>query len=262
MSLCRFALRLCAVEALKGRTIAEGNIRNSTISAIDIGANGDLRMDEDRLFCDVFTDESVATDTDLRDLRQNGMVALNFESGIASGMAVTNPETGESQLAIGLPATDSAFEATLDILQRQITAALTDPTNEWSELWRKLSDGVAKIETQRTAREDDGTRRAARRLSLTLMAKPDPVYGEPLAATSVWVRFKAMVDANVPELSGVVDTMLGTPGAEVTPAILQRSRGNTAVEARALGYAPFYPSAPGALITTPILEDERDVDPA
>ena len=256
MSLVRYALRLCAVEALKGKTVAGDNVRNSRIGAIDIASDGSLRIDEERTFLDVFTDDSTAEDgLDTRDLSENGMVAMNFESGITSAMTETDPDTGASVVVgVGIPATDDAFEATLDILDNQIQRALTDPTNEWAECWRKLSNGVAKIERRRIASQDDGVRRAARQLRLTLKAKADPEHDEPLIEKSVFVRFKALVDEHLPQFSNTVALMMGEPVEGDPVYFIRAAYGQTEAEAKALGYA----TKSDALIQTYTVDLVRD----
>ena len=159
MSVVRMAVRLCIVEALKGRTLVGDNVKDLRIGAIDIAADGSLRLGEDKPFADVYTDDSDATDVGASDLRQNGVLAVSIETGIATVMTATNDETGESQiLGIGLAATDDNFERTLDVLNAQIAIALTDPENPWAELWQRLHRGTVKIERRRIAREDDEVR--------------------------------------------------------------------------------------------------------
>ncbi|SMC43039.1 hypothetical protein SAMN06297251_102133 [Fulvimarina manganoxydans] len=256
MSLVRYALRLCAVEALKGRTLVGENVRNSRIGAIDIAADGTLRINEERGFVDVFTDDSTADENiDTRDLRENGMLAMNFETGITTTMVETDEQTAESVIVgVGIPATDDAFEATLDILDNQIVRALTDPENEWAELWRKLSGGVAKIERRRISSQDDGVRRAARQLRITLKAKADPTWGQELVETSPFMRFKALVEDRIPQHAGTVALMMGMEVEGDPVAMIRAAFGQTASEAKALGYA----LASDAPISGFTIKDARD----
>lgn len=239
MTLSRFALRLSAVQSLKGRTLAGDQVRNSRIGAIDIAADGSLRVNEDRVFLDVFTDDSEASGADVfpRDLHENGELALNFESGITSTMTGTN-DAGESVIVgVNVPATDDAFEATLDILDSQIQTALSDPNNEWAEVWRKLSTGILKVERKRAASADDGLRRAARQLRVTLRARPDPLPNELLAATSPFKQFRDLVERDCPGMLPQVEMMIGSSQTEVTVDMIRAAFGYTASEADALGFA-------------------------
>ena len=269
MSVARLALRISALQAIKDRTFVAGNVRDSDMGAIDIAGDGALKSSADAPFVVIYTDDSKAEETGLRDLRQTGMLDLVLEFGITAAMFTLDKTTGVSSITGpgGVSNTDAGFEATLDLIDRQVVSALTDPDNEWAELWRRLSDKVVKVERKRAVNAEDGNRLAFRQVRMTLAVKPDPVAGQPLADSSVWSSFKALVDRDVSDLSDMVSAMLGLPGVEVTYGMLQRSRGNTAGEARALGYAPFYPSAPDALIKTPIVTETisgggSDVDPA
>ncbi|MFD2814949.1 hypothetical protein ACFSYD_11910 [Paracoccus aerius] len=96
MSLCRLALRHCAVKALAGQTIVGANVTDSDFGALDLTPEGQLSTDRDRPFVLVYTDESRATETDIRSLRQNGELDFVIEYGVASAMTVIDENTGES----------------------------------------------------------------------------------------------------------------------------------------------------------------------
>ena len=212
-------------------------MRNSRIGAIDIAADGTLEVNDDRVFLDVFTDDSETTETFPRDLAQNGELALNFESGITSAMVETDAQGQSTIVGVGIPATDDAFEATLDILDTQIRAALTDPDNEWAEVWRKLSTGISKIERKRVAAAEDGVRRAARQLRVTLKARPDPVFSEPLNPTSAFLLFRALVERDLSAaMLSQVDMMMGVPAVSYSVDMIRAAYGHTEAEAHALGY--------------------------
>lgn len=239
MSAIRFALRVSAEEALKGRTLAGEHVRDSAIAAIDLAADGKLDVDPEARapFIAIYTDGSTSEDTDTRNLRQNGALEMIFESGVTAQMVEIDPDTATDVIVdMDIPATDPGLEAALDVLDTQIQRALTDPDNEWAEVWRKLSDGSLKLERSRIARADDGVRRAARQMRVTVGAKPDPVYGEPLADTHALMRFRRLVQRDRPELLSTLDMMLGTRG-EVTVDTIRQAFGHTAAEASALGYA-------------------------
>src|SRR5690606_36217188 len=109
---------------------------------------------------------------------------------ISAAMTDTDPDTGVSTvIGIGIPATDPALEFYLDCVGRQIAVALSDPDNAWAEIWRGLSSSVLKIERKRTSDAASGTRIAAHQLVITLDLLPDPVFGAPIAPTSIWAIF-------------------------------------------------------------------------
>ena len=242
MSFARFALRTCAFHAIReAQTLVGANVRDSEINALDVTADGSLRTDEDRPFIVLYTDDGTAKEADLRDLRQNGLVDFVVEFGVASPMTAHDEATGESKIiGLNVPATDAAFEMTLDLVDRQVVAALTAP-GPWAELWRRLSSSVTQIQRKRAASADDGTRIAARQLRIRLEVIPDPVWGQPLAAASVWQAFVDAITTEDPDLGAVATAFLGPVATSVTADLIRRSRGHTEPEARALRYGSLYP---------------------
>ena len=234
MSLCRLALRHCAVRALTGQTIVGANVADSDFGALDLTVDGLIQTNRDRPFVLVYTDESSAADTDMRGLRQNGQLDFVIEYGVASPMTEIDPETGEAVIAgVNIPATDANFEAALDLMDRQVMAVLSG-ADGWAELWRGLTDKVLKIERRRRASADEGMRIAARQTRITVEAKPDPVLGQALAAGSIWARFRAAVGGD--PIEPMVLAMLGTAIPDWQTVLA--GRGMTAGEARAAGFVP------------------------
>ena len=259
MSIARLALRKCAVEALKGQTFVGANVKDSDIGAIDIAGSGELRTSADAPFILIYTDESAAEDVKPRDLRQTGGLDFVAEFGVTAAMAETDEETGESRLVgVGLAATDENLEMILDLIDRQIVNTLTDPGNAWAEIWRDLSDGIEKIERKRAVDDANGHRLAFRQLRMRLRVKPDPVFGAPLAPASVWMKFKAAADADLPDVAPILAIMLGELADEVTYEALRRLRGDTAGAAARLGYPPQYAEHEDATIQTWDVANEAD----
>lgn len=246
MSFARFALRVAAVRAIKAAgTLVGDNVRDSDFSAIDIGADGDLRTAEDRPFVLVYTDDSTSPAPAQRDLRQNGELDLVIEFGIAGPMTQTDPVTGESTIVgIGIAGTDEAFELALDMIDRQVTVALTADT-PWAEIWRRLSTEATKIERRRAASTEGGVRHAFRQMRVSLLTLPDPVWGQPLVAGAVWTDFVAALTAEDATLGAVASGFLGPQGADLTFDMIRASRGYTQPEATALRQVPLHPGGEG-----------------
>ncbi|SHE79099.1 hypothetical protein SAMN05444339_10272 [Loktanella atrilutea] len=241
MSFARWVLRTAAVQALRGQTLVGDNVRDSDFSALTIDGDGEARTEEDRPFILVYTDDGDAADVDLRDLRQNGTTAFVCEFGIASPMVTTNPDTGESVIeGINIPFTDAAMELTLDLIDRQITTALTGP-GRWADIWRRTHGSTKKIERRRTSTSDHGVRLAARQLRIMIEALPDPVPGQDVTPTSVWRLFSDAVTELNPAMAEIVNKFLGVGLPYLDHEIVASSRGNTAAEALHLGYGPIYP---------------------
>lgn len=242
MSIGRIALRIATIEALRGTTSVEGNVLDSEIGSLDVAADESLRTNQEKPFISVYTDSAKADDLGTgRRLWVNGLTELLIETGIAASMTETNQETGESSIIGGIPATDSAFELFLDVVDRETVAALMDPDNEWAEIWRGLVTNIAKVERRRTADAETGTRMAAHQQCILCDILPDPVYGAPIAPTSLWQRLlDQMAAINHPHLAKLRE-LLGLDVIQLKSAKQRRRFGLTLDEARALCDMPPLP---------------------
>ncbi|MCB1462135.1 MAG: hypothetical protein KDJ90_06845 [Nitratireductor sp.] len=242
MSLVRIAARIALVEALKGRTLAGDNVKDSDIGAIDIAADGSIRTGQDQHFIVVYADAAAMTreDGDLRSLKENGATDLLFEWGITSAMSETNA-AGESVITdAGLAATDANMERVLDLIGVQIRNVLTDPVNAWAEIWRTLaSGGYAKVELARASNADAGVRLTAQQLKITALLMDEPVAGEALPAPfpDFFDRLDTSGDASLVQISALMQAQL--VGANEAWQTVQRRSGLTLDELLALGIAPL-----------------------
>lgn len=235
MSLIRIAARIAAVEALKGKTLAGTNVLDSEIGAIDIAADGSASTDEKNAFIAVYTDTANSPGDPLRALVANGTTDFLFEAGVTAAMTERDPETGAATIVPGVPATDRAFEFFLDMIIRQIGDALTDPGNEWAEVFRKLITKFVSTKRSRTSSDTGGVRMAAQQLLIQADLITDPVRGATLAPTHGLVRFfeKAETLAD-PVIDAQVTLMKAQMVGELGEFDLMRSRyGRTLAEARA-----------------------------
>lgn len=238
MSLVRIAVRVAAVEALKGRTLVGDNVLDSEIGVIDINPEGGINISENKPFIAVYSDVSVANgaDTDLRSFTKNGNIDLVFETGIAATMFETD-DNGDSQLVgFGFPDTDRAMERSLDLIVRQIFDALTDPANEWAQIFKSLTARFSEVRRGRISTDSGGLRRAAQQISLKVDLVADPVSGEPLKAGTPFSAFLAKIEsAGSPDLKNLAELIRkqigdAKDGAEVN----QRRFGYTFEEAHAM----------------------------
>lgn len=259
--LTRIALRLAAVEALKGATLVGDNVLDSEIGAVDIAADGSIRTAEEKPFIAVYTDGSkVEEGLAGRSLHKSGPVALVLEYGITAAMAVTDAETGESTVMAGIPATDDGLEFKLDLIGYQIAAALTDPDNEWAEIWRALGGNVQKIERRRAADGSSGTRVAAQQMTITIDLMTDPVRKEPLRETATMSIFlaKALASENAVLVRKAQAMQAAIAGSLSDWKLDQARYGLTADEACAMQIVPM----PGAAETIGEVAISDPADPA
>lgn len=198
MSIVRVALRISAVEALKGRTLVDGHVLDSQIGALDVAANGSLHTPQERPFISVYTDDSkVTTGLELRSFSKSGLVDIVFEAGIATPHVVTDADTDESVIYEGVPATDANFEFHLDLTMRQIADALADPENEWAAIFNGLVRKFEQAQRSRASGDTNGVRLAAHQLKLTVDAIADPVRGVALKDGSPLALFFAKCETDL-----------------------------------------------------------------
>jgi hypothetical protein len=254
--LARLAVRIATIEVLKGATSVGDNVLDSQIAALDIAADGSLRTDQDKPFLSVYVDNSkVEEGLAVRALHRSGPTDLVIETGIAVTMTETDSETGESRIIGGIPATDPAMEFYLDCVGRQIADALADPRSEWAEIWKGLSGGVVRIERRRTA-DATGTRIAAHQHVITLDLLPDPVFGEPVASTSIWAKLFAKMEAAGHPYLAAMQALIGSPDGVLHHEAQRRRFGMTLDEARALLDIAVQPGE----ATEPDLQSATSVD--
>lgn len=197
MSLARIALRIAAVEAIRGRTLVGDRVLDSPNGALDVQADGALRSGEEKPFVCVYTDAGKVEKVTERQLNGNGTCDIIFEMGISQAMTELNKSTGETTLVgIGVPASDRALEFYLDVVQRQIFDALSDTENAWADIYRGLHYGVRQIEYVGARSTGDGQKLAGHQVRLTVDLIDDPIKGEELDPQAPFIRFLEALEAS------------------------------------------------------------------
>lgn len=220
MSLVRIAIRIAAVEALKGKTLVGDNVLDSEIGVIDVNADGGINIEEKKPFIAVYSDTSVVlgSDNELRSLTNNGTIDLMFEAGVTSGMVERDENGDASLIGFDFPDTDRAIERQLDMIVRQMFVALTDPYNDWAQIFKNLSFKFSEVRRGRISTESGGLRRAAQQVSIKVDLVADPVWGGALKPISGLGRFLAKLESSASEeyqkLAQVMRQQLGDPTDE------------------------------------------------
>lgn len=177
MTLARTALRLAAVNALKGEigsstpTIAENRIYDSRI--------GDISPEV--YAADAMPTVIVLTDEDEGDAlsHQNGgppfkrLVSLVFEFAMVQGMDVPVADGGTAFVP-GYPATDAEHEASLDLLEFQIAQRLAYNPDPECVLFRSFTR-IRKHDCHRQVLDEYGVKVAARVLTWQVEVSDDQV---------------------------------------------------------------------------------------
>ena len=229
----RIALRMAIVEALRGNTLVGQNVLDSEIGALDVGADGTVVTDQEKPFISVYTEtskqegENPGGGADLRSLHISGATDIVLEFGVTAAMVDRDDENGSATvIGLQIPATDANLEFMLDVIERQIVNALTDPRNAWAEIFRSMHATSLKVDRRRTSSAET-TKIAARQLVITVDLLPDPVYGEPVASTSAWARFFAKLAADTDPVAvkklAALQTLIGV-GSDRLNSETQRQR--------------------------------------
>ncbi|WP_454626941.1 hypothetical protein [Bradyrhizobium cenepequi] len=177
MSLVRTALRMAALNALKGATAGSG----PTIAANRVY---DSRVSD--FSPETYPDDAkptiiVLTDEDGGDAlsAQNGgppfrrIVQIVFEFAMVQGFDVPTDDGGTAFMP-GYPATDGEHEASLDLLEYQILQRLAYDPDATCALFRQLGRSW-KYDCHRQVLDDSGVKIAARVLTLTTEVSDDQV---------------------------------------------------------------------------------------
>lgn len=197
MSLTRLAMRLAAARAVRDRTLAGARVFDSAVDPID------QTIVETRQPLIVVTTDEHALDITGRDLGSgNHACDLVFEVAIASRVEVPAPDGQGGQITIAIPHTDEGMELTLDIMEHQIIAALTQDDGAWSATWMKLVPRVTRRLSRRGASAENGVRFAARQMVLTCDLVDTPVAGEALGSNTAWGNVLTQMEAD-PDLATI-----------------------------------------------------------
>ncbi|MDQ0314847.1 hypothetical protein [Amorphus orientalis] len=243
MSFVRMGLRIAAVEAVKGATLIGDRVLDSEIAALSTDANGAIRTDQEKPFISIYTDdgEMVLDSGAPGGLHENGTIDLVFEMGIAASMTVRNPETGESEVLTGVPATDRAFEVHADLVCRQIADALADRTNPWAEVFRGLRARVLKVRRARANSTEHAARLAAAQLKVTVELIDDPALGVPIDPDLPFGRLLALMETSEdPVLSPTAALIRAHLAGYREPwRVVQEQSGLGSRELAALGLGPI-----------------------
>jgi hypothetical protein len=177
MSIIRPILRMCAVAALRERTLAEGRVFDSDNTPL---AEALIREPEEaKPYITVYTDEDTRPGVSGRDIyAAERNLSLVLEIGAASAVV-----TGKDGVILQIPATDAGLELSVDIVESQALAALVgDPESRWGELFRRMVLRIERVQGQRGGSAEHGSRWAARQIILICDVIADAPPGVPQPA--------------------------------------------------------------------------------
>lgn len=236
----RLALRLCTVRALRGRTIAGRNVRDSEMAAID-----EVAAAHPTPVIIVYTDDGRFA-TQGRDLWATagdkrvdvGYQTLIIECVLTQRMQMTDDDGVPIEGAVP-PVLDAALAFNLDIMERQIYAALMAHGDGalWSEMWRKFAFEIGDRASQLGSSMREGVRFAGRQIRLSVKLPRDPAPGDTLGP--LWTEFLVLMETD-PDCAPLRPMILAALSGEPLPEWLEIARryGLSRGEARAMQFAP------------------------
>ena len=166
MSLARTILRIAAVQAITGNTLAGDAVFDSDIDPIDQRVSS---VDEPRPLIVIYTDDDQSTPTGFADFLQGGQVELVIEVVYAGRTTVSldpdGPDGPETAEIIEISGRDAANEILLDLIERQAIRALTMGGGTWSQIWRLVASNCADCRDAALRRNREIALRSARSCS-------------------------------------------------------------------------------------------------
>ena len=227
------ALRMSAVRALTGATLAGSRVFDSAILPLD-------RLISDTLepFISLSTEDEESSPSG-RDLH-NGAREIELVIEIALARTVKLPNT--EAVSVAVPDTDAGLELTLGILGRQVEACLFGRGGSaWGNVFRALTPSIKTASSRRGLMGDKGSRIAARQLIYRLSAIAEPAFGTAVAPDTPVGMFLAAIagDAEAAPVAGVIRQAIegapfGWPEVYTAGAALA---GLTEAEAAGIGIA-------------------------
>lgn len=261
--LTRLAAQLCAVQALKGATIVQNNVRDSSVGVIAIDADGDIRTTEQKPFINVFS-EDTASSGDTAALVGPSQSTQVFQFGITSAMPLitadgnylVDAETGEIVFAERDKPSDAQINILLEVVERQIRVALTDPNNAWAELWGSFYSNTLEVKSMRGQSARESVRFGARQLSVTGTLIAEPPYGMPVKDKSIWKNFlDQLTGSEIEHVRDDIERLIGSGDLQSDLDYLRRRYGHSGEQATALGYGFEANRDPDVPIQTTVLAD-------
>ncbi len=189
MSLVNFALRICTVYALRGRTFAGAEVHDSPTNPVPALL--------EKVTITVFSGTGTMT--------PDGRELISVDSDTELEMHIHVPDkvdlsTGSASVTVHTRQGGSGI--VFDFIHRQIVRALLGDS-EWAKLWRTFAAKVGKVSSAPYILEADKGQRLieSRALSMSLFPIYDPLPGE-LPEGSPWLALLAQMEAE-PETQAI-----------------------------------------------------------
>ncbi|RWG53994.1 MAG: hypothetical protein EOQ64_21990 [Mesorhizobium sp.] len=190
MSLVNAMLRMLAVQALRGNTIAADGVTDSSIEALS-----SIMSDRQAPVILVRIDESKYAGQNEGFFVTSGTVTFALDLIVASSVTYQTTD-GQAVNQIEIAATDAGLEFSLDMLDRQWRRVLSDPNNAFAECFRSLVAAIGPAKAARGVDPEGGRKHAIRMVEIEIEPVCDPAPGAELPP---------VIDAALTQLATVPD---------------------------------------------------------
>jgi hypothetical protein len=178
MSLVKAMMRMTAVHALRGRTIAGPFVTASTIEAL---ASVMETAKHPAILLRI--DESSESGENEGFFATSSRITFGADLVVASRIVYeVEQEEGPARTVeeIVIEPTDDGLEFTLDLLDRQWRRALSDPDNAFGEAFRGLAATIGPVKSQRGVDPETGRKHAIRMIEIEIEPICDVAPGYPI----------------------------------------------------------------------------------
>lgn len=165
-------IRIVGVLALRGTTLAEERVIDSSIEALS-----SILGEKPAPVIVLRVDEGVQPAIGEGFFSTASRLTLALDLIVANKVRHRVGE-GEVQETIALEPTDASLEFSLDMLDRQWRRALSDPANPYAEAFRALAGSIGPIKWTRAVDPETGVKHAARMIEIELEPICDPAPGD------------------------------------------------------------------------------------
>lgn len=247
MSLAAFAARKSLCMLLRGNTWAQDRVLDAPLEPLEGFASGDATRPIIAVYTGAYTADGRGRDFLSVEGSRDFVIQLYFPP-------VTSDEALDA-LDGWKPHPMAGAAPALDILTRQVQAAMQARTGDWNAIWTGLVCSYGKISDTPILMESEkqGLRIPCREITIRARMFSDPAFGVGLKGH--YLNFYQLLQETEPELAEVFRTAAEAPEDLPDWRVAMASMGWTPQTAAAMGIAPVDGSDP---IT---LEDIR-IDPA